>query len=304
MSWLFGTSMADIMKSIMTWVVNTITDAFSQAFATLKTILVSTPDVTQLPQVQTLTARTTTTLDVIFVLAFLAAGVMTVVAGGNEKAQYTAKQLMPRLIFGFIVAHFSPLFCSKLITLADAVSLDLAGGPPNRLGALASIDTQLKDSGVDHTAPLLFAVLAGIILVLFIGVAFSFVTRLGVLVILAMTGPLALACYALPQIEGVAKLWWRSLIGCLAIPLLQVLALESGETVLLNPHTAGFLYGTSGGGVMNLLIVISLLWTAVKIPGLVRTNVMKATGGNFGLQVVKVLVIQRGLKALTGRKSS
>jgi hypothetical protein len=300
MSWPFGNPITGALNTMMSWASGLIVDAFTAMFTSVKDLLVSTPDVTQLPQVQTVTARTTTVLDAIFVLAFLTAGALTIFAGGNENARYTAKTLLPRIIFAFVVAHFSPLFCSKIIDLANAITVNLAGGSPGKLGALTAIRTELTDNTSRNSSPLLFAVLAAIITFLFAAVGFSFLTRIGVLVILAVTGPLALACYALPQLEGTAKLWWRSVIGCLAIPLLQVLALQSGETILLDPHSAGLLFGLPGGATMTLLITITLLWITVRIPGLVRRYVMQSGGSGVGQQVFRIVVIQRGLRLLTG----
>jgi TrbL/VirB6 plasmid conjugal transfer protein len=304
--WPFGNPITGALNKIMTWMVGLITGSFTDIFKAVKGMLVSTPDVTQLPQVQMVTARTVNVIDVVFVLAFLAAGAMIMIGGSDEKSRYTVKTLMPRMIVAFIAAHFSPLFCSKIIGLADGIATSLAGGSPNKMGALTAVGQQIVDgsNGSNGGSALLFAVLAAIITFLFTAVAFSFLTRLGVLVIIAVTGPLALACHAVPQLEPTAKLWWRSLAGCLAIPMLQVLALQSGETILLNPQSQGFLFGVPGGGVMNLLIVITLLWITVKIPGLVRKNVMQSNGSGFGAQVLRVVVIQQGMRLLTGGASS
>jgi hypothetical protein len=297
--WPFGNPVTGALNKMMSWITGLIVDAFDSMFNTVKTILVSTPDVTTLPQVQTVTARAVTVVDIIFVLAFLTAGILTVFAGGNEKARYTAKALLPRLVFAFVIAHFSPEFCSKIITLANGVSAAMSSDGPGRRGAFTAVSAQLHDQVGGNTPALLFAVLATLITVLFAGVAFSFTTRIGVLMILAITGPLALACFALPQLEATGKLWWRALIGCLITPLLQMLALQSGQTVMLDPNSMGILFGVPGGGVMNLVIVVALLRIAVKIPGLVRTNVMHTNGHSFASQVLRVVVIQRGLRALS-----
>jgi hypothetical protein len=302
--WPFGNPITGALDTIMSWMTGLITDAFSSIFTAVAGLLASTPDVTQLPQVQTVTARAVTVIDVVFLLAFLAAGALVMFGGSDENSRYTIKTLMPRMIVAFIAAHFSPLFCSKLIDLADAISGALAAGRPGRLGALTAIGQQLNDGVTGNASALLFAVLAAITTFLFAAVSLSFLTRLGVLLIIAVTGPLALACHALPQLEPVAKLWWRSLAGCLVVPVLQVVALQSGEAILLDPHAQSFLFGIPGTGVLNLLIVITLLWITVKIPGLVRKNVMRSAGSSPGAHAFRVVVIQRGLRVLTGGASS
>jgi Conjugal transfer protein TrbL len=293
-----------LLNKIMSWVTGLIVDSFSGVFKVLKNVLMSTPDVTTLPQVQEITARAVTVLDVVFVLAFVAAGALTMFAGGDERSRYTAKTLMPRMIVAFIVAHFSPLFCSQITSVAGAMTTALAGGDPNHAGAMTAIGSTFNDANNGKTAALLFAVLAAITCFLLVAVAFSFITRLGVLVIIASVGPLALACHALPQLEGVAKLWWRSLIGCLLIPLLQVIALQVGESILLNPKSQGTLLGLPGSGVLNMMIVISLMFICVKIPSLVRKSVMQQQGSGLGAQIFRVLVIQQGLRLVIGGASA
>lgn len=304
--WPFGNPITGALDKIMSWLTSLITDAFTSIFTAVKGLLVSTPDITQLPQVQTVTARTVTVVDAVFVLAFLAAGILIMFGGGDEGSRYTVKTLMPRMIVGFIAAHFSPLFCATLIDLADAISGALASGEPGKLGALTAIGAQLNNggSGGDASA-LLFAVLAAITTFLFAAVSLSFLTRLGVLLIIAVTGPLALACYALPQLEPAAKLWWRALVGCLVIPVLQVLALQAGETILLDPHSQSVLFGVPGSGVLNLLIVITLLWICVKIPGLVRSHVMHSpsSGSGIGAHLLRVVVVPRGIRILSSAAS-
>jgi hypothetical protein len=59
------------------------------------------------------------------------------------------------------------------------------------------------------------------------------------------------------------------------------------------------------GGIMNLFIVVILLWTTVRIPGLVRRYVMQGGGRtNFLGAVVRVVIVQqltRGLGRGAGR---
>jgi hypothetical protein len=297
--------MGFVLNHIMSWVVDRIVDSFQALFSVVLKLLSATPDVTALPQVQTLTARTTTVLDALFVLAFVAAGVLTMVAGGNERLRYTAKDLLPRLVVAFTAAHLSPILIARLITLVDAVSRALTAGRPSGAGALSAIHNEIIDgNAANNIGPLLFAILAALITFLVAAVAFTYLTRIAVLIVLAIAAPLALACHSLPQIEPVARLWWRSVIGCLTVPLLQAITLQAGQTVMLDPHSAGRLFGEPGGGVLSLLITIVLLWLTVKIPGLVRRYVMRTGGGSSAGHFVRVVVIGDGMRLLTGGMST
>jgi hypothetical protein len=291
--------MSFLLNPIMKWVVGLIVDAFDGIFTTVKSLLTSTPDVTVLPQVQTLTGRSTSLVDAVFVLAFVAAGVLTMTAGSSEPARYTAKQLLPRMVVAFVAAHFSTLVASRLIDLVDAAATSLGGDRPDRLGAFTAISTELDDRGAG-IAPLLFAVLAAIITFLFAAVAFSYLGRFAVLILLTAAAPLALACHALPQTDGAARMWWRALFGCLAIPLAQTVTLQAGETILLDPHTMATLFGAPASGVLQLLIVIALLWVTVKIPGMVRRYVLRSPGSSIGTHLIRVLVVGTGARIVGG----
>jgi hypothetical protein len=294
-----------VLNHIMSWLIGRIVDSFQALFTVVLKLLSATPNVTTLPQVQTLTARTTTVLDVVFVLAFFAAGVLTMVAGGNERLRYTAKDLLPRLVVGFTAAHLSPVLIGKLISVVDAVTGALGAGRPGRLGAFAAIRSEVTDGdAANNIGPLLFAILAALITFLVAAVAFTYLTRIAVLIVLAIAAPLALACHGLPHTDGVARLWWRSVLGCLAVPLLQAITLQAGQTVMLDPHAAGQLFGEPGGGLLSLLVTIVLLWLAVRIPGLVRRYVMRSGGGSGAGHFVRVVVIGQGMRLLTGGMSS
>ena len=99
--------------------------ASTALFSAITDALLITPDVTVLPQVQAITGRSIWIVDTVFVLAFVAAGVLTMIAGGDERARYTAKDLAAAVVVGFIAAHFSQLCCSKLIELANALTAAL-----------------------------------------------------------------------------------------------------------------------------------------------------------------------------------
>ncbi len=288
--------MGGTFNNVMFLVAGWVTDAFTSLFAAVKDILVATPDVTRLPQVRTITTRVEMVLDVVFGLVFLAAAGLTMVAGHDERARHTTRTLVPRMVVAFVAAHYSPLLCSQLITLLDAVTTGVSG-TRSTLGALSAVQAQLQDN-TGGVSVLLFVVLGVIVTVLFAGVALSFVVRLGVLVVLVVTGPLALACHALPQTDPVARLWWRAVAGCLLVPVLQALALQTGETVLLDPASQGLLLGTHASGVLNLLVVIAMMVICGRIPGLVRRYVMR-TPASLGGRLLRVVALRHTVRVLT-----
>ncbi len=103
---------------------------FDGVFNTVKTILVSTPDVTRLPQVQEITARCREHPRHRLRARVHRGGRPDHGRRRRRTVRYTAKTLMPRLIVAFVAAHFSPLFCSQIISVADAMTTALAGSDP------------------------------------------------------------------------------------------------------------------------------------------------------------------------------
>jgi len=290
-----------LFNGFLKWFLKMLVDATDAVFGVLANSLLVTPDVTGLPQVRALTGRSVWVVDVVFVLAFVAAGVLVTVNGGDERSRYTVKDLGPRLVVGFIAAHFSQLFCSRTIELANGLVTSLTRDEVDDRGALAAIKQHTHAAAASQAAPLLVAVIIAIIAVLLAATAFSLIVRFSVLLVLTAAAPLALACHALPQTDPVARLWWRSFLGCLLVPVLQAFTLQAGQWMLLDPRHLLPSLPVAGdpGSVMNLFIVIVLLWTTVKIPGLVSRYVAQGRGGNnFAMQVVRVVVIQQGLRRL------
>jgi hypothetical protein len=182
----------------------------------------------------------------------------------------------------------------------------LTPGATNRPGALEAMKAHVHAAS-DKTVPMLFAVIAAIITVLLATTTMSMLVRFAVLLVLAAAAPLALACHALPQTDPLARLWWRAFAGCLAIPVLQAFTLQAGQWMLEDPaHLLPELgLPMDPGAIVNMFIVIVLLWTTVKIPGLVRRYVTQ--GGrnpNFLGMIIRVVVVQqltRGLGRGVGR---
>jgi hypothetical protein len=285
-----------ILDGIFDWFADKILDVFNALIGAITGALLKTPDVTVLPQVQALTDRSVFIVDTVFVLVFVAAGALTMSAGGDERSRYTVKDLLPRCVVGFVAAHFSQLVAGKLIELANALTAaltDVDGGPN---GGLDGIKTHMLASR-DTAGALLFVVCAAIIVMLLAATAISMIIRFAVVLVLTTIAPLALACHALPQTDGVARMWWRAYLGTLAVPIAQGMFLAAGQWMLLDTGHMMPLLGLPGepGGVLNLFVVMVLLWTAVKVPGWMRKAVTApgARNNNVVGAAVRLIVVQR-----------
>ncbi|MEV0811075.1 hypothetical protein [Micromonospora sp. NPDC050200] len=293
-----------LLDQILDWLAAAILATLDALFGVISSALLVTPNVTALPQVQALTGRSVLVVDTVFVLAFLAAGVLTMTAGGSEESRYRVKDLIPRLIVGFITAHFSQLWCGMLIDLANALTAALTTPEGDSDGALRAVRTHVT-AGQDKTAALLFVVCVAVIAVLLASTAFSVIVRFAVVLVLTAAAPLALACHALPQTDPVARLWWKSYAGVLAVPVVQGFTLYAGQWMLTDPHHLLPVLGlpVDPGGVLNLFVVMVMLWTTLRVPTLMRRYVAtgdSGRGANMLGAAVRVIVVQQVTRSIPG----
>ncbi|MFC0532121.1 type IV secretion system protein [Phytohabitans kaempferiae] len=302
MMWPFDVlSIAGAMNGVAAWLLKQVVDAFLAILKIIEHGLLVSPNITALPQVQALTGRSVAIVNATFVLVFVAAGTLVMVGGSDERARYTVKDLLPRAVVGFVAAHFTSLLLSTLIRLANAVTAAVTGQRLDDTGALRAMSAQVQAAAQNPTSPLLAAVLIGIIAVLLATTTLALVSRVAGLLVLAVIAPIALALHALPQTDPIARLWWQATAGCLVTPVLQAFTLQAGSWMLLDPQHMLPMLGLPGdpGATANLLVVIVLLWTTVRIPALVARYLN--TGGprqSFLGTIVRVVVVQHGTRAL------
>jgi hypothetical protein len=146
-----------------------------------------------------------------------------VILMGHETLQtsYSAKDIAPRLVTGFLTANLSLVLMSQAATFANALSAALAGDgvtPATASSALlGTLTAPLPDGGIF----LVLLVLAGAVLALVL--AGVYVLRLMTLVLLNAAAPLALACHALPPTAWAARWWWRALTAiCLLYIMMRI----------------------------------------------------------------------------------
>jgi hypothetical protein len=235
-------------------------------------------------------------VNVCYVLA-LVAGAAIAMSYETVQVRYAVKDLAPRLVFGIVAANLSFDWCDRIFTLAqqllDAITAGLLGGVDVDATIRAQVDAALHDQPA--AAILLMTIIAALVVFLLAALIFGWIVRIGVLLVLTVAAPLALACHGLPQLDPVAKLWWRTLFGTLGIQMLQALTLLTGIAVFTTPASpVAEQMKVSGGGVLNMFVLVALLWSAVKAPSLMRRYVLRGGGGNnIGSYLVRVVLVQQ-----------
>jgi hypothetical protein len=291
-------NVGDIAESLLDRVVGWLASAILAALKALWSLLAQTaftsPDVTMLPQVATISSRAQLVVNTAFVLAIIAVGV-TVMTRETVQVRYGVGDLVPRMVVGFIAANFATPICSQLIQTANALTGAVTGDGIAAAGSFEQM-RRVVTGALTNAADSLLLVVVGLIIAVLTGILLVYwLVRTGVLIILVGIAPLALACHSTPFTDGAARLWWRSLLGVLATVTLQAFALHTTLSIFLDPAANLPALGIpqDPSGTLNLFIVACLLWVTVKIPGLVRALVMRGGQHGSAALVVRMLFIQQ-----------
>jgi flagellar biosynthesis protein FliQ len=289
-----------VVDWLMGQLTNWIADALSGCLDLLLSMMGGTalllPNVTTVAAAHQAWAQVLGIVNVCYVLAIVA-GAAIAMSYETVQIRYAAKDLAPRLVFGLVAANLSWDWCNRILVLGqqllDALADGALGGANVGAAVHDQVDAALHDS--PPAAALLMLIIAALIVFLLASLLFGWIVRIGVLLVLVVSAPLALACHGLPQIDSVAKLWWRSLFGTVGIQLVQALTLLTGIAVFVTPTSpVAAQMHVSGGPTLNLFVLLALLWSAVKIPSMMRRYVLKGGGSNnIGSYAVRALLVRQ-----------
>jgi hypothetical protein len=208
-----------------------------------------------------------TAANALYILLILAAG-FVVMAHHSLQAQYGAREILPRLVVGFVASNVS----LAVVGLAADVSTEIAQ-------AISSdgIDTQtasrhLANSatpflGEEATAVVLFLVLFVVLLVVWVIVE---IVRVVIVILLMVGGPFLLMFHALPQTNALAQLWWRALAAVCLVPIAQAVAFvalmrlffEGDAEVFFGAHQ--IIHGEAN--LFDLFLLLVLVYVQIRIP--------------------------------------
>lgn len=287
-----------IREAINDWFRGLVKSALNPIFGLIGRTLLATPQVTALNRVHQLWSDNVVLANTVFVLFVLAGGAV-VMSHETLQTRYTAKEIVPRIVVGFVAANASLMISHQSIRLANAVSAALMGRGVDPDQAARTL-TNVTMSVVTGEGAIFLVLMALVAAVLGLVLIATYIVRVSLTIILTAAGPLALACHALPQTEGAAKLWWRAFTGCLAVQLGQSLTLITALRVFFVPGEGGsgpFNLPTTSG-LVELLLVICLLYLLIRIPAWVGRMVFQ--GGRRGSvvkQVVRYKILRTAIKS-------
>lgn len=275
-----------VQAAIDGWFGGLVKSALTPVMGLIGRTLLSTPDATGGRTAQ-LWAANLALAGTCYVLFAVIGGVI-VMTHESVQTRHGLKQVAPRLVFGLIAASTSLYTIRQALTFGNALTQAVWGQPLDPAGIGNAILGRILDSiflptGVTQ----IFNVLFGLVLaVLACAVLFSFALRTAGLMLLTVSAPLALSCHALPQSDGIARLWWRCLAAVFGIQLLQALALILCLQVFFDPH--GNVLGVpTTSGLTDLLVCGALFVILLKIPGWVMRVALGRQPGSAAAGVLK-----------------
>ncbi|TDD32022.1 hypothetical protein E1287_24480, partial [Actinomadura sp. KC06] len=296
-----------VKQAINNWFKDLVKSAINPVFGLLGKSLLTTPQLDQTSRVRDMWTGSLVVANSCFVLLVLV-GALTLMGRQTLQSSYTVKDIAPRLVIGVVLANVSLLLVGKAIAFANGLSAALLGqgvDPAAAAGQLQKIilhSINPSDVGTFIVLVVIWAVFLGTIL------TFIFVVRMMLTIVLIAAAPLALACHALPQTEGLARLWWRAFAGVLAIQVAQALVFITALKVALTTDMVTWLGWRTPGDQLDLWTVLCLLYILVRIPswisrwiwqgGLSRSPLVRAA------KTVAMIVLFRGLLGRIGASRS
>ncbi|MDT0263761.1 hypothetical protein [Jatrophihabitans lederbergiae] len=287
-----------VTKAINAFFGGLVNDALNPLLTLLGKTLLTTPDPSALPRVGQLWENSRQIAVAVYALIILTAGIL-VMAYETLQTRQGIKEIAPRLVVGFITANMSLLLAGKAVSFANALSTGLLGQGVDATSAAGTL-TSLVLNAVTNGGIFLSFIgigLACVLLALLVG----YVIRVALTVILITGAPLALMCHALPQTEGIARWWWRTFAGVLAIQIVQSLTLVAAMNVFLTPGGFSF-FGPTADGLVNVIVTFALLYILHKIPFWILHSVQVGGGRSMLGGAVKGLIAYKtlGLMGLGG----
>ena len=287
-----------ITAALDSWFSGLVTSALDPILTVLGHTLLATPDVTGQQRVGELWGMTQGIADACLVL-FIVAGGAIVMGHETIQTKTALKDVAPRIVVAAIAANASLGVAGLAISTADSLSQAVLGQGVDP--AQATVVLRQLILGALTGGGIFVVLLGGVVAVLAVVVLATFVIRLALVVLLVVSAPMALVCHALPQTEGLARLWWRAFVGTLAVQVAQSLVLVTALRVFFASGGPASLGIASTGGMVDLLVAACLCWVLVKIPSWVGRMVFSGGGRRHSggaTRVVRDVVVYKAAKAV------
>lgn len=210
-----------------------VTPGLTSLLDLLATYVLVTPPLDQLPVMGHIWERSQQIVIAAYALVVLVAS-LVVMAHETLQTQYSIKEILPRIIVGFLAANLSLLVAGKAIELANALSRAILGDQLAPQAAAESMQNTLM-TNLNDQGGLLVLFMALALTAMLVVVLLTYIVRVTLTIVLLAGAPLFLMCHALPHTESVAFWWWKAFGAMLVIQVGQSLALVSAIKLFFWP---------------------------------------------------------------------
>ena len=172
--------------------------------------------------------------------------------GHGLRSLYTARILLPRLLMSVVLINFALPLIQAVVDASNVVSLTIY-----RFGAIpADMKVWWNGFGLDSTANLLQIVTTAVLIAGYDVLGVVYVLRYTLLIVLAITAPLAGLLFTLPETHHMAKQWSSLFMTNLLMQPAQLFVLAVGFAIERNGNTP-----------VHHLFALAALLVAFKVTG-------------------------------------
>jgi hypothetical protein len=171
--------------------------------------------------------------------------------GHGLRSQYTARILLPRLMMGVVLINFSLTFFQMAVDASNTVSTTV-----QNFVKLDDPSTWAANFRHDPNAGVLEIITTAGLAVAYDVLAIVYVVRYAVLVILAITAPIAGLFFMLPETHHISKMWASQFSTNLLMQPIQLFVLS-----------IGFALERDGVSPVHHLFALASLLVVFKVPG-------------------------------------
>jgi hypothetical protein len=171
--------------------------------------------------------------------------------GHGLRTQYTARILLPRLFMAAVLINFAlPLFQVVVVasnTMCDAIQ---------NFGTIPDWNTWWRSYALDQTSGIWQIITTGALAVGYDVLGIAYLIRYAILIVLAITAPLAGLLFTLPETHHMAKKWTSIFFTNLLMQPAQLFVLSIGFALENGGHTP-----------VHHLFALAALLIVFKVPG-------------------------------------
>jgi hypothetical protein len=194
----------------------------------------------------------------------IADGLLTLVAvwasyrimwGHGLRSKYTARVLLPRLFMAAVLINFSQPMFQALVEANNTLCAVIQG-----FGTIPDQGAWVATFSINPADGVLQVITTAILALGYDVLAIAYLIRYTILILLAITAPLAGLLFVLPETNHLAKMWRKLFVTNLFMQPVQLFVLAIGFAL----ESAG---GTLGATPVRHLFALAALLVVFKVPG-------------------------------------